>query len=292
MKTGAKVLLLVMSLMAVLGLASSNTSAAGAITINEFAAQPPTGEADWVELHNSSGAAVSLDGWYLRDTATSNMKTFTSSDEVPAGGFLVVAVGTRLGNAGDTIELYSPAGLEDGVSYPAQVAVPAQAQSAGRTTDGVGGYVVFETPTKGASNNPLSPTYGEIRVHAVKEINDNLLPDFASGEPHQAGIPVRVYAVTPSGWQLVAGGATTGKAYGKSLRFTLLTGQYAVCLPVQPGYAQTFARQITGWLSFPDAATVNQSSATDEYAQCLSVAVQKDAITSHVFGLRDNQQTL
>ncbi len=287
MKTGAKLLLVLVSLVAILGVRADGASAASSVSINEFVSHPISGESDWVELYNGSAAAVSLNGWYLRDTAVSNLKTFTATDEIPAGGWLVVSVSSRLGNTGDTIELYSPTGLEDTIVYPASVPAPTQGQSAGRSADGSGVFVVFATPTKGTSNNPVvapDPEYGEVRVHAVKEINDNQFADFANGEPHQAGIAVRIYDAS---WALVDSGVTTGQYYNKSLRFTLQTGSYYICQPVVAGYNQTFGRTITGWLTAPDTSVSNLSAASDEYGKCVGVQVAKNAITSHVFGLRE-----
>jgi hypothetical protein len=290
MKTGAKLLVVILSVVTlVAGAVSTVQAAPNGVTINEFAANPGEGDTDWVELHNSTASAVSLAGWYLRDTAASNMKTFTATDEIPAGGFFVTQVSSRLGNINDTISLFSPSGLEDSVIYPDNVAVPAIGQSAGRSVDGAGAWTVFALPTKGASNNAVvepDPEYGEVRVHAVKEINDDGHPNFNAGEPHQAGIPVRVYAVQGGVWTLADSGNTTGQYFNKSLRFTLETGTYAVCMPEIADYEQSFARSITGWLSFPDTSTANLSGEADEYGSCVSVLVGTNAITSHVFGLR------
>ncbi len=287
MKTGAKVLFVLVSLVAILGVRADGAVAASSVSINEFVSHPVSGDIDWIELYNGSDTAVSLNGWYLRDTAVSNLKTFAATDEIPAGGWLVVPVSSRLGNTGDTIELYSPTGLEDAIIYPTGVAAPGQGQSAGRLTDGIGAFTVFATPTKGTSNNPVvvpDPEYGEVRVHAVKEINDNQFADFANGEPHRAGIAMRIY---DANWAIVDSGVTTGQYYNKSLRFTLLTGGYFICQPVLAGYDQTFGRTITGWLSAPDTSVANLSAANDEYGKCVGVQVTKNAITSHVFGLRE-----
>ena len=155
MKTGVKVLLALFGVLAILGVGTNAVSAAGTVSINEFVSHPLSGETDWIELYNGSSEAVGLAGWYLRDTAASNLKTFGTADSIPAGGFLVVSVGSRLGNTGDTIELYSPSSVEDNIAYPAMVPAPPQGQSAGRASDGNGPFTVFAQPTKGSSNNPV-----------------------------------------------------------------------------------------------------------------------------------------
>lgn len=283
MKTGAKLLVVLMGVIGVFGLAVNSASAAGGVVINEFSANPGAGDTDWVELYNSGAEAVSLDGWYLRDTAASNLKTFGSDDVIPSGGFFVAQVGSRLGNLNDTIELYSPSGLTDSIVYPDQVIAPGLGTSAGRMSDGAAEWQVFAMPSKGVSNFVAAPTYGEIRVHAVIEINDNGFPDFPSGEPHQAGVQVRVY---DANWNLVDQGTTTGKVFGKSLRFTLETGSYTICQTNREGYQQSFAKTITGWYSVADTSTANLSGQGDEYESCVAVTVNEDAITSHVFGVQ------
>lgn len=292
MKKGAKFFVAVFGVLAVVMWGNHIASAApGGVTINEFVANPMSGDTDWVELHNSTATALSLSGWYLRDTAASNMKTFTSADVIPAGGFLVVQVNTRLGNAGDTIMLYSSAGLEDSVVYPDNIPTPLVGMSAGRDTDGTGSFVIFDAPTKGSSNNPIVlpvPEYGEIRVHGVVEIYPDNFPNFKGGEPHQAGMLMRVYRTDGPEWELVNSGTTTGKVFGNSLRFTLETGEYAVCMQTIDGHDQTFAKTITGWLSAADTSTPNFSAEPDEYNYCVAVTVAKNAITSHVFGVISN----
>src|SRR5438093_575864 len=45
---------------------------------------------DWIEIYNPDAGPVSLDGWYLTDSATSKDKWKFPAITLPAGGYLVV----------------------------------------------------------------------------------------------------------------------------------------------------------------------------------------------------------
>src|SRR5438270_12104437 len=45
---------------------------------------------DWIEIHNPDGAAISLDGWYLTDSAKTKKRWAFPAVTLPAGGYLVV----------------------------------------------------------------------------------------------------------------------------------------------------------------------------------------------------------
>ena len=49
-----------------------------------------SGDNDWIELHNGSGAAVDLTGWTLSDIANTPVKFTFSAKTIDAGGYLVV----------------------------------------------------------------------------------------------------------------------------------------------------------------------------------------------------------
>ncbi|MGJ8726287.1 MAG: lamin tail domain-containing protein [Roseibacillus sp.] len=70
------------------------------LRINEFMAANDTvypdnadfdDYSDWIELHNTTGTAVSLDGYYLTDDLTAPTKwAFPAGSSIEAGGFLIV----------------------------------------------------------------------------------------------------------------------------------------------------------------------------------------------------------
>ncbi len=108
---------------------TAETAAAEApadIRITEIFANAGAGQRDaafeWIELHNPTDKAVSLDGWFIADNGGSDR---LPAAEIAAGGYLVVAGSVeaaggealvvedgRLGNGGDLIVLIDPAGRE------------------------------------------------------------------------------------------------------------------------------------------------------------------------------------
>lgn len=107
------------------------------LRITEFVSDPEASGADgafeWVELANTSGEAVSLEGWRLGDARSAATLPATS---VPPGGVVIVAgksavlpggvssvrlpgnIGGGLNNEGDAVRLFDPAGvIVDAVSY-------------------------------------------------------------------------------------------------------------------------------------------------------------------------------
>src|SRR5688572_28624055 len=89
------------------------------IRISEFLAQndgltrDQDGDSpDWIELHNSSSAAVNLAGWHLTDTGTNLAKWTFPAVSIPANGYLLVfASGKNCAIAG--AELHTNFQLED-----------------------------------------------------------------------------------------------------------------------------------------------------------------------------------
>jgi hypothetical protein len=114
----------------------------GAVVINEVQYDPPQPGSDaayeWLELYNQSGTTVDLAGWRLTDNVTD---TRLVAAQLAPGEFLVVAatdrfrenfpdfagrvitaptglIGNGLGNTGDQLRLYDPAGaVVDGLSW-------------------------------------------------------------------------------------------------------------------------------------------------------------------------------
>lgn len=124
---------------------------------------------DWVEIHNPTGAAVSLAGAYLTDNETNLTKwPFPASGSIPAGGYMIVcasglAVGAtpfidglgyihtsfKLDAGGEDILLVDTNGttiISGFANYPAQGANI----SYGLGSNAVNGY--FAVPTPGAAN--------------------------------------------------------------------------------------------------------------------------------------------
>jgi hypothetical protein len=134
-----------------------------AIVINEFVANPPTGN-DWIELYNPTASSISLDLWTIRDGANNSLDLTGKS--LPAGGYLVLDFSNKLNKDGDIIYLENGTASIDRVAYgnwpdgntADNAPAPGTGQSAGRYPDGQdtdtdsADFILFDTPTPGAPN--------------------------------------------------------------------------------------------------------------------------------------------
>ena len=155
------------------------------VVINEYSAanydsfQDNYGEyEDWIEIYNTSGANVDLNGWYLSDKATNLTKwQFPSSFILPAGNTVLVYCSGRdeiVGaNAHSNFKLTQTKGNEkiiltdlSGTTVIDSLTVfPNQkGDSRGRTTNGGNTWSVFQTPTPGANNAGAMQEYASTPI--------------------------------------------------------------------------------------------------------------------------------
>jgi len=155
------------------------------VVINEYSAanydsfQDNYGEyEDWIEIYNTSGTNVDLNGWYLSDKATNLTKwQFPSSFIVPAGNTILVycsgrdeIVGTNAHSnfkltqtkSNEKIILTDLSGttiIDSLTIFPNQ-----KGDSRGRTTNGTNTWSVFQTPTPGGNNTGAMQEYASAPV--------------------------------------------------------------------------------------------------------------------------------
>jgi hypothetical protein len=132
------------------GTANSCATFSTAVRINEVESNLGT-PGDWVELFNTSNAAVDLSGYVFRDNNDLAGYTLPSGSIVPANGFLVLdeaQFGFGLG-AADAARLFAPGGatLIDSYTWTAHATT-----TYGRCPDGTGAFVTTSAVTKGAAN--------------------------------------------------------------------------------------------------------------------------------------------
>jgi hypothetical protein len=147
-----------------------------ALTLNEFMASnttccPDTDGGvdefdDWIEIHNATGNPIDIGGMYLSDNPDNPFGSRIPDDvpaetTIPANGFIVLwadesgsqgplHLNFRLGSTGETIGLYYIDGRTlDTRTFGAQL----ENKSEGRSVDGAGTWIQFDTPTQGTSNN-------------------------------------------------------------------------------------------------------------------------------------------
>ncbi len=135
----------------------STRSAFAALSINEFVSstEGTTADSDWVEIYNSGPDNVDLSLYRLKDGSTNNKDL---GGTLQSGSFTAFDWSNRLDNSGDVIKLILKADettFVDQVGYGdagSNVVAPGAGQSAGRSVDGGGNWIIFSTASKGASN--------------------------------------------------------------------------------------------------------------------------------------------
>ncbi len=131
--------------------------------INEFSSNTSP---DWIEIYNSGNETVDLSLYRIRDLTANNKLDLSGSLE--PGGFAAFDWSNKLNNSGDLIKLVlsSDESVIDQVTYGDQggLVSPNSNQTGGRDQDGGGEWVLFESSSKGSSNNsstvyvPPTPT--------------------------------------------------------------------------------------------------------------------------------------
>jgi len=127
---------------------------------------------DWIEIHNNSGAAVDLAGWYLTDDPADLRKwqfpSTTATSPLPDNGYLIVFAdgtedavllgelhaGFKLSAGGEFLALIEPDG--ETVAYQYNPKFPAQTANISYGIDpGTGAHAYFASPTPGAANGQV-----------------------------------------------------------------------------------------------------------------------------------------
>ncbi len=157
------------------------------LKVNEYSCSNVSGPTDafgeredWVELFNTSGAAVDLTGFYLSDKASNLTKWQIPSGSVPANGYLViycsgrgVVSGTQLHpnftlkqTSNEWIILTQPNGttVEDSLKI---IHMTKNNHSVGRQTNGAANWMLFTTPTPNAANAGAVNFYTPTPVFSV-----------------------------------------------------------------------------------------------------------------------------
>lgn len=141
---------------------------AQSVVINEFMASNTTTIADqngqfddWIELYNTSNAAVNIGGWILTDNPANLTKwDFPANTFIPANGYLIVwadedssQVGFhanfKLSSLGEQLMLINPSGaVMQNITFGPQQSDKGYA----RSPNGTGGFVI-KNPTFNANND-------------------------------------------------------------------------------------------------------------------------------------------
>ncbi len=121
----------------------------GALIINEFVADPVSGEKEWIELYNTTSHELPLTGFVLTENSKAQNKLTGSI--APGGYFVHYFSSAKLNNGGDVIQLYYNNLLFDEITYgSADIPAPDEGISLARFEDGT--WHLSKTPTPGLSN--------------------------------------------------------------------------------------------------------------------------------------------
>ncbi len=129
--------------------------AEGSVTINEFLANPSSGNKEWIEFYNPDH--IDLSGYFLDDDTDFNVdsgssqKKSLSSINNDNATYPYIEISPFLNNSGDHVVLFSKTGeIVDQYQYAKD---PGKDVSIGRYPDGIGEMAVLSSPTKGQPNS-------------------------------------------------------------------------------------------------------------------------------------------
>jgi hypothetical protein len=146
------------------------------IVINEVLAHSHAAAPDWIELHNTTGAAVDLEGWFLSDNDSDLRKyEIPAGNSIPANGYIVFYEDTHFGVSfalsenGETVYLSSgEAGELTGYSNQEDFGASNTDVAFGRyykaSTDTFN-FVAMSANTPGAAN--AAPLVGPIVISEI-----------------------------------------------------------------------------------------------------------------------------
>ena len=217
---------------------------ASGVVINEVVIDSEGSEESWIELYNSSDAAVDIAGWSLEwgvAAASYDGAIVFDALEIEAGGFLLVG-GTAISDAAVVTELTFGAGSENsdairlvdaedlytdtlvygspntdewlddlGAIAASTVESPSVGFSVGRVSDGVDSddsgedFVLFASPTPGSTNTPVVEDPGCPGSESLK-INELMYnpPGVDTGHEWVEIYNAGTETVELAGWQLEA----------------------------------------------------------------------------------------
>ncbi len=203
--------------------------APGSIVINEILAHSDASDPDWIELYNTTGAAINIGGWLLSDNNGNLAKyEIPAGAAIAAGGHLVFYENTSFGAGnpgtpfalsknGETVYLSSASGgVLTGYSEDEDFGASETGVSFGRyfkAGTGTYNFVSMTAITPGAAN--AAPAVGPIVISEIM-YNPGVLP---SADPDAEYIELHNISASPVALQDAATGATWRLTDGVSYSF-------------------------------------------------------------------------
>jgi len=219
----------------------------GSIVINEVLTHSDGPEGDWIELHNTTGDAIDIGGWFLSDDPGTPLKyEIAASTTLAANAYMVFNARDHFGPASADPGMLIPFGLSEkgdevvvsSGSGGAQTGYQEQESFAGADNGVTFGrhtlsdanvvFTTLETRTQGGLNS--GPLVGPV---VISEINYH--PVFAGYEyikilnAGASAVPLYDVAVPANTWQI-----TNGVDFTFPHNVTLAAGTHLVLVPFEP----------------------------------------------------------
>ena len=155
----------------------------GSVVINELLANSQGSGPDWIELYNTTAAAIDIGGWFLSDDANDLTKyRIADGTSIPGGGYKVFYEDKHFGNSsdpgckkpfalsrtGETVYLHSgSAGVMTGYSEQEKFDASEAGVTLGRYQKSTGTYnfVALSKATPGAAN--AAPQVGPVVINEI-----------------------------------------------------------------------------------------------------------------------------
>ncbi|MBM3847273.1 MAG: hypothetical protein FJ405_13450, partial [Verrucomicrobia bacterium] len=190
-------------------------SSPSGLVLNEFLANSDQGY-DWIEIHNSTNAPISLVGCYL--ATSNNVFRIASPIFAPPGGFVVLRADEepgidhlpfKLPSTPGMIALHDPSGaLVSRVSYGSQLSSVAT----GRLPDGMGSWMSFPFSASPGRSNYIATLgsalrFNEIMAAAAEGTSGDWIELFNAGTSTIAldGYSITLESPSFSGWRFPDG---------------------------------------------------------------------------------------
>jgi Lamin Tail Domain/CotH kinase protein/PA14 domain len=188
------------------------------VVINEFLANPASGQPGFIELYNHSSVPVNIGGCVVTDDAATNKYYFPRNVTMAGHGRASLSthlLGFALDPSGGAIFLKAPDGATviDAVSYEPQ----ATGISTGRSPDGAASFYPLAVPTPAKPNSDL-------RIDDI--VVNEIMYKPVSGDPNDQYVELfnkGTNSVDLTGWQF-----TSGIAFAIPDHTTLAPGAYLV----------------------------------------------------------------
>lgn len=185
---------------------AATTASASGLVINEWQANAPAGQSDWIELHNTGTAPVELRGIYLSNTSA--IHRVTSHSYIAAGGFAQFfadeqrgpdRLDFKLAASGGTIALFNNAAAEiDRVTYTNAL----EGVTRGRFPDATSTIVNFPGSASPGSSNYVNTYTGPVLNEVLARNQSVALPDGRFGDyvelfnPNASAVPMTGYTLS------------------------------------------------------------------------------------------------